>query len=132
MNNYEEILKNLCRKSEQKINKKLDKLEPDLMITLTNDQKQTLLKLVVKFQEAQIVKCVEEMSELTKELCKFVNNKNVDKTISEKNMDNISEEIADVYIMLEQMLIYFGNKEDVEKIINEKIERTKKRLLEEK
>ena len=132
MNNYEEILKNLCRKSEQKINKKLDKLEPDLMITLTNDQKQTLLKLVVKFQEAQIVKCVEEMSELTKELCKFVNNKNVDETISEKNMDNISEEIADVYIMLEQMLIYFGNKEDVEKIINEKIERTKKRLLEEK
>lgn len=132
MNNYEEILKDLCRKSEQKINKKLDKLEPDSIIPLTAEQKQALLKLVVKFQDSQIIKCVEEMSELTKELCKFFNNKNVDKTISEENMDNITEEIADVYIMLEQMLIFFGNKEDVKKIINEKIERTKKRLLEEK
>ena len=115
-----------------KINKILDKLVLDSMIQLTNEQKQTLLKLVDKFQEAQIIKCVEEMSELTKELCKFVNNKNVNKNINEENMDNISEEIADVFIMLEQMLIYFGNKEDVERIINEKIERTKKRLLEEK
>lgn len=110
----------------------LDKLELDSMIPLTNEQRQTLLKLVVKFQEAQIIKCVEEMSELTKELCKFVNIKNVNKTISEENMDNISEELADVFIMLEQMLIFFGNKDDVERIINEKIERTKKRLLEDK
>lgn len=114
-----------------KINNILDKLEPNLMLSLTAEQKQTLLKLVVKFQEAQIIKCVEEMSELTKELCKFVNNKNVKKNISEENMDNISEEIADVFIMLEQMLIYFGCKDNVERIINEKIERTKKRLLEE-
>lgn len=114
-----------------KINKILDKLELDSMIPLNDEQKQILLKLVVKFQEAQIIKCVEEMSELTKELCKFLIIKNVDKTISEENMDNISEEIADVYIMLEQMLIYFGNKDDVERIINEKIERTRKRLLEE-
>lgn len=106
------------------------KLDPT--ITLTAEQKQTLLKLVVKFQEAQIVKCVEEMSELTKELCKFVNNKNVKNNISEENMDNISEEIADVYITLEELLIFFGNKDDVERIINEKIERTRKRLLEEK
>lgn len=110
----------------------MNNLELNSMIQLTNEQKLILVKLVVKFQEAQLIKCVEEMSELTKELCKFVNNKNVDKTISEENMDNISEEIADVYIMLEQMLRFFGNKDDVERIINEKIDRTKKRLLEEK
>lgn len=110
----------------------MNNLELDSMIPLTNEQKQTLLKLVVKFQDAQIIKCVEEMSELTKELCKFLNIKNVNKTISEENIDNISEEIADVFIMLEQMLIYFDCKDDVERIINEKIERTRKRLLEEK
>lgn len=68
----------------------MNNLELDSMIQLTAEQKQTLLKLVDKFQEAQIIKCVEEMSELTKELCKFVNNKNVKKNISEENMDNIS------------------------------------------
>lgn len=45
----------------------------------------------------QMMMCIEEMSELTKELCKNMRGR--------KNRENIAEEIADVQIMLEQMKI---------------------------
>jgi Bacteriophage CI repressor helix-turn-helix domain. len=45
--------------------------------------------------DAQTAMCVEEMSELTKELCKWKRGKD--------NFNEIAEEIADVEIMLEQM-----------------------------
>ena len=45
--------------------------------------------------EAQRLKCIEEMSELTKELCKA--------SIGQGDRDHIAEEIADVKIMLWQM-----------------------------
>lgn len=47
--------------------------------------------------EKQIIKCIEELSELQKELCK--------QFIGQGNHENIVEEIADVEIMLEQMKI---------------------------
>lgn len=45
--------------------------------------------------EAQRIKCIEEMAELTKELCKDA--------IGKGDRDHIAEEIADVKIMLMQM-----------------------------
>ena len=45
--------------------------------------------------DAQVQMCIEEMSELTKELCKWFRDKG--------DINHISEEIADVEIMLEQM-----------------------------
>lgn len=56
----------------------------------------------------QLIVAIEEMSELTKELTKFLrgNTGNV-------NREHIAEEMADVYIMLEQLLIIFDNKADV-------------------
>ena len=45
--------------------------------------------------EAQRIKCIEEMAELTKELCKDA--------IGKGDRDHIAEEIADVKIMLWQM-----------------------------
>lgn len=45
--------------------------------------------------ELQTMVCIEEMSELTKELCKHAR--------GESNVDAIAEEIADVEIMLAQM-----------------------------
>ena len=45
--------------------------------------------------EAQRIKCIEEMAELTKELCKDA--------IGQGDRDHIAEEIADVKIMLMQM-----------------------------
>lgn len=47
--------------------------------------------------EKQMIKCVEELSELQKELCKL--------SLEEGNLENTIEEIADVEIMLEQMKI---------------------------
>lgn len=47
--------------------------------------------------EAQTLMVFEEMSELQKELCKHARGKN--------NREAIAEEIADVQIMLEQMMI---------------------------
>lgn len=50
--------------------------------------------------EMQTMVCIEEMSELQKELCKHAR--------GAKNVDAIAEEIADVQIMLTQMMILHG------------------------
>lgn len=46
----------------------------------------------------QATKCIEEMSKLTKELCKEKD--------GQGNLEHIAEEIVDVYITLDQMVIY--------------------------
>src|SRR5680860_504054 len=47
--------------------------------------------------EKQMIKCIEELSELQKELCKH--------SLGQGSIEHITEEIADVEIMLEQMKI---------------------------
>ena len=78
-------------------------------------------------EDAQIKMCIEEMSELTKELCK---NWRKSKQNTPEQIKNICEEIADVQNMIDQMQLIFGVQE-VEKVRKEKIERTQKRLDEE-
>lgn len=56
--------------------------------------------------ESQTMMCIEEMAELQKELCKHSRGRN--------NYYDIAEEIADVQIMLEQMIILFDCRETVE------------------
>lgn len=74
---------------------------------------------------AQTVVAVEELSELQKELCKAIRPGIGDP----ENRDHIAEEIADVYIMLEQMeMLYDLDTVDLWKA--KKIERLKKRLEE--
>lgn len=74
---------------------------------------------------AQTVVAVEELSELQKELCKAIRPGIGDP----ENRDHIAEEIADVYIMLEQMeMLYDLDTVDLWKA--KKIERLKKRLKE--
>lgn len=62
-----------------------------------------LNKAVEVYGNKQILQTIEEMAELTQALSKYVRNKGTDKEI--KALDNITEEIADVEIMLEQMKI---------------------------
>ena len=57
-------------------------------------------------KEHQLVLCMEEMAELTKELSKNMR--------GFKNTTNISEEMADVEIMLEQLRIIYGNRSEVD------------------
>ena len=78
-------------------------------------------------EDAQIKMCIEEMSELTKELCK---NWRKGKNNTPEQIRNICEEIADVQNMADQMQMIFGE-ELVENFRKEKIERTMKRLDEE-
>ena len=79
-------------------------------------------------EDSQLRMCIEEMSELTKEFCKYYRKgeMNCDKELK----DHICEEIADVQNMIDQMQLIFGE-EQVEKIRQYKIERTEKRLKEE-
>lgn len=68
----------------------------------------------------QIVVMMEEMSELQKELCKYLRGK--------YSPANIAEEIADVEIMLEQMKMLFCCADDVHDVRRRKVERLKERL----
>ena len=61
-------------------------------------------------EDAQIKMCIEEMSELTKELCK---NWRKDKANTAEQIDHICEEIADVQNMAYQMQMIFGDRKSV-------------------
>ena len=85
------------------------------------NNKEFYKKVIDTYGKQQVVIAIEELSEPQKELCKALRCK--------VNFDNITEEIADVEIMLEQMKIYFGiNEEDVEAMKEYKLERTQQRL----
>ena len=68
----------------------------------------------------QIAMVFEEMSELQKELCKYLRGK--------YSPASIAEEIADVEIMLEQMKMLFCCTDDVRNERRRKVERLKGRL----
>lgn len=78
-------------------------------------------KLIREYGNMQVAVAIEELSELSKELCKELRRK--------PNRNSILEEMADVYIMLEQMKLYFGlTDKEVYNMIVEKNERTLDRL----
>lgn len=68
----------------------------------------------------QMIVAIEELSELIKELTKNLRGAN--------NIDHISEEMADVHIMLLQLQIMFSNGRDIRGWRDKKIERLKNRL----
>jgi len=71
--------------------------------------------------KSQIIKTIEELSELQKELCKALAHNG--------NDQNIREEIADVEIMIEQMRIIFSiSYEKIQIAKTVKIERLRRRL----
>lgn len=70
--------------------------------------------------DAQVTKAVEELSELIKELSKFL--------LDDGNMEHISEEMADVKIMIEQIELILENKEAVKAVKKAKIRRLSDRL----
>lgn len=81
----------------------------------------TLHSAVKQFGEvSQLVMTMEETSELTQALSKYLRGYN--------NQDNIAEEMADVYIMLRQLEIIFKNENLVESYIEKKIKRLSERL----
>ena len=86
--------------------------------------------------ESELRLCIEEMSELTKELCKYMrynsekNAKNIEKSENinekiEKTKQNIIEECADVLICATQIKRIFGESQ-VEEMMDYKIQRGRK------
>ena len=74
----------------------------------------------------QVIKTVEELSELSQALCKILTSKFTDD--NSEIFENIFEEMADVEIMLEQCKIMFQCDKEVNKWKHKKIERLEKRL----
>lgn len=72
--------------------------------------------------EAQTLMVFEEMAELQKELCKHARGK--------QNTAAIAEEIADVQIMLEQMVVLHDCAAMVERIKQDKVLRLEERIEE--
>ena len=70
----------------------------------------------------QKIVCLEEMSELTKEISKDIRGKG--------NLKNIVEELADVEIMVEQMIRYYDVNDSVRGAKDSKLERLRRRLME--
>lgn len=99
-------------------------------------------------EENQCDVAIEEMAELTKALCKCKRLENAYPNITSdllacsgvlaRNVDfekavealkgNVAEEIADVYIMLEQLTMIFDCKQRVSAIASKKIDRLKWRM----
>ena len=75
--------------------------------------------------EMQSTVAIEELSELQKEICKMLR--------GIENKDHLTEEIADVQIMLDQLKIMYDIYEgDLSLVKIQKIERLKERLKDEK
>ena len=88
----------------------------------------TLRRAIAAYgKSAQVDMAIEEMSELTKALCKERRCELVKGTHAEAHA-NVIEEIADVLIMCRQLLIIFDRDEEIQAEINYKIQRLKQRL----
>ncbi|MBC5729014.1 hypothetical protein H8R91_10880 [Ruminococcus sp. NSJ-71] len=92
--------------------------------------KETMYKAINTYGvENQLIKTVEELSELSQALCKSLIRLNYTKEkISLESVDNIFEEIADVEIMLEQCKMMFQCDKEVSAWKHKKIERLERRL----
>lgn len=70
--------------------------------------------------DSQVMMAVEEMSELTKEICKIFRGKGT--------LDDLADEIADVLITLEQLKLIYKIGDMVDDHIDAKIHRLQERL----
>ena len=77
-------------------------------VNMTNEREAKILEgAIAKFgTQAQIAKAVEELNELAVELARHLN--------GQAKVENIREEMADAFIMLNQMEMIFGDVSDVE------------------
>lgn len=81
----------------------------------------------------QIIKAVEELSELAQVLCKAMGDATPeDEANTEALKDHLAEEMADVQIMLDQLIIIFRNAERLQRQMDRKLDRLAERLEAEK
>lgn len=86
------------------------------------EKEEIYLKLIQKFGvENQCVVAVEELSELQKEVCKML------RKIG--NVHNLAEEIADIQIILEQLVLIHNCESEVVLLKQQKLQRVCERYL---
>lgn len=86
--------------------------------------------------ELQMQQLIEEMAELTQAICKHKRKKGegqpLSDTIAARHVEeNLIEELADVKLVLEQVIFLLRAEKDVQKVVSQKIERTLERIGEE-
>ena len=93
--------------------------------------KNTIVKMIDRFgEDSQIDVCIEEMSELTKELIKYKRAKIHEAEKNNSRVEHVLEEIGDVMFMFEYMKYIFNlNDEEIKKIVEVKAKRTAERYL---
>lgn len=106
----------------------LDKAYDSIVASKKNNVIRSMMRNVEIYKQAitvygetkQMDMMIEEMSELTQAICKY-------KRKGDVAVPNLMEEIADVWVMLNQML-YMFNRQEVLKIKNEKLNKLKNML----
>lgn len=95
-------------------------------MTYTTGQRSIMAELISYYgHESQKMMLLEEMSELQKEICKDMR--------YDPDLEAITEEVADVLIMLEQIqMMYHISETKLHKITNEKLHRQLRRIEDEK
>ena len=73
----------------------------------------------------QTKKCVEEVGELLQAIAKYQNAHDIEEAA--ECLDHLQEEVADCCIMMEQMVMMYGEREITKKIL-EKSQRLEKRM----
>ncbi len=97
------------------------------MENLTIQEMRTLQSAVLTYgADRQTLKAAEELGELIQALCKYQAEAADGDFLLLR--DHISEEMADVYIMLAQMKIIHNNKNHVKSWIHKKLERLRTRV----
>lgn len=86
--------------------------------------------------DGMTIQCIEEMAELTQAICKDKRAKGQGQPLGESWMysdirANLVEELADVKLVLEQVIYLIGVEKDIQEIIQEKTQRTLERMVEE-
>ena len=76
--------------------------------------------LIAYGEETQMVKCLEELAECQKEICKIL--------IGGEDYDHLAEEIADATICLEQMRLMFSINDAVCAYMDAKVQRLDDKL----
>jgi len=91
---------------------------PTLDVVPANPVRRKILKTAIRHYGAgiQLFKAIEELSELIHALSRY------------EDRENISEEMADVRIMLDQLEIIFGNSDDVHQWELKKLKRLDERV----
>ena len=92
------------------------------------DRQQIYKQILSQFGNTmQIIVAIEEMSELQKALAKYL--RGLQYHDYAEVLADVREEIADVQIMLDQMKMIFDDGQTIEKVIDEKLQRTVDRYL---